>query len=100
MQDVCQLQWQRGFEFYDFVCFRVSEGEFLCVQKVAVQVSDLRSQTWILDRVVSPSSVSFISDHRMLQPCEMNANLMRSSGIQLNIEQCETVEGLSHSIKG
>ncbi len=50
------------------------------MQEVAFEVANARAQLWILNRVVAASAVSLIANNRMLQPREMNANLMCSSG--------------------
>ena len=54
----------------------MSEGEFLGVQEVAFEVANARAELRILDRIVASASVSLVTNNRMLQPREMNANLM------------------------
>jgi len=75
------------------------ECEFLCVQEVALEIANSRSQLWILNRVVAPASVSLVSNNRMFQPCEMHADLVRSSRFQLYVQQREPLKRTSNVIE-
>src|SRR5689334_21653968 len=75
------------------------EAELLSVQELAFEVADARPELWILNRVVTPAAVSLISNDRMLQPREMDADLMRPSRLQLNVQQRESIERLPHTIQ-
>ena len=59
----------------------MSEPEFFCVQKITVQVTNAGAQLWILNRVVTPASVRLVTDNRVLQPREMNANLVCAASL-------------------
>jgi hypothetical protein len=64
----------------------MSEGEFLGVKEVAFEVADASTELWILDRVVASASVNLITYDRMLQPREMNANLMCPACLELDVQ--------------
>jgi hypothetical protein len=56
------------------------EGELFGVEEVAFEISNLRAQSWVLNGVVAPPAVGFITDNRVLYPREMDANLMGPAG--------------------
>src|SRR5262250_1399382 len=61
------------------------------------QPGNLRSQPRISDRFVATAAVNLIANHRSFQPSEMYADLMRASGLWLNVQQREALETLRHS---
>src|SRR5690349_4408732 len=77
----------------------MSERELLRVQEMSPEIAHARASLRVLDRVVATGAVSLITDNRMLQPCEMNANLMRAAGLQLNVEQREAIKPLPDAIQ-
>src|SRR5690349_14342404 len=75
------------------------ERELLRVQKMAIEVAHVRAESRVLNRVVASGAVRLITDDRISQPREVNADLMRASGFQLNVEQREAIETLPHAIQ-
>ena len=63
------------------------EAELLGVQELSLKTAKARAQLWILNRIVPPAAVSLISNHRVLQPRKMYADLVRSSRDKLAAEQ-------------
>ena len=64
----------------------MSKAELLRVQKMSFEMANARAQLWILNGVITPATVSLVSYYRMLQPCEMNANLMCPACFELNVQ--------------
>src|SRR5690242_11257420 len=77
----------------------MSEGELLGVQKMSAEVAHTRANLRVLDRVVTSRAVRLITNNRMLQPREMNTDLVRAAGFQFNVEQREPIELLPHAIQ-
>src|SRR2546423_14691475 len=75
------------------------ERELLSMEKMAAEVANAGAQAYILNRVVTSRAVRFISNHRVLQPRKMHANLVRPSGLQLNIDQRKPIKTPAHAIK-
>ena len=73
--------------------------EFLCMKKMAVEVSYARAQACILDCIIASAAIGFVADDRMLQPRKVNANLVSPARFQFHIQQREPLEGTPHSIK-
>ena len=57
------------------------EGELFGVQKMATKVTHVRAQPRVLNCVVTTGAVGFITDNRMFEPRQMNANLVRPAGL-------------------
>src|SRR5688572_32010634 len=77
----------------------MSEAELFSVQKVTPEIANASAQLHVLNGVVASAAVGFIADDGMFEPREMNANLVRASGLELDVEERETVETLPHAIK-
>jgi len=73
------------------------ESKLLGVQELAVEAADAGAEACVLNRIVTAAAVSLVTYDRMLQPRKMDSDLMRSSGLELNIEECETIESTSHT---
>src|SRR5215211_8277759 len=66
---------------------------------MAFEVANACPELWTLDRVVTSSSIGLVTNNRMLDPREMNTNLMCSAGFELNVEQGEAIKGATHVIE-
>jgi hypothetical protein len=70
----------------------VPERESFGVQEVAPEIANVRPELRVLDSVVAPAAVRFVTDYWMFQPCEVNANLVRAAGMRLNGQQRDKAE--------
>jgi len=75
----------------------MGEREFLCVQELTAQPGDLPANFWISHSLISTRSINFIAYHRVLQPGQVDADLMRAAGLQINIEQREAIKTLARA---
>src|SRR5258705_11149746 len=73
--------------------------KLLSVQELPVETANTGAESCVLDCVVPAAAVSLITYDRMFQPCEMDSDLMRSAGLELNVEECKTIESPSHTIQ-
>src|SRR5262249_41189534 len=77
----------------------MGKSELLCVQEPAVETANACAESRVLNRIITPGAVSFITYDRMLQPREMHSDLMCSSGFKLHIEKRETIEPFPHAVE-
>ena len=54
----------------------MQKREFLSVQELTIEVANSTAQLWILNGVIASGAVSLISNNRMLQPRQVDANLV------------------------
>ena len=75
----------------------MTKTELRCVQKLSIQLRNRAADLWIRNSLIASATIDFIADDRMLEPGEVHANLMRASGLQLNVKQRKPIEAFSIS---
>ena len=69
------------------------------MQKLSIQLRNRAADLWIRNSLIASATIDFIADDRMLEPGEVHANLMRASGLQLNVKQRKPIEAFSISVQ-
>lgn len=96
-QEAFQFRRKWREELHPLACARMAKSQSLRVQELAPKSGDERTRAQIRDGPIAPLSVFGVSNDRMLQPCEMDADLMRAASLYHDIEQGEFFEPLPHA---
>src|SRR5690349_2958565 len=95
LKELCKLRRDRLEQFDPGPGLRVSERKLLCMQKESVEFLDRFFYFAIGDRLVTSLVVGRVTDDRMIDRRKMDADLMRASGLDLDIEERKFLEPLS-----
>src|SRR5687768_16970879 len=84
-QELLKLVSQRRGKLHGLLCARVTKSKLRGVEKLSSELANLRLQLWVRHDIVPAGSIDLITNHRMFHPGEVNANLMSSAGLDLNV---------------
>jgi hypothetical protein len=63
------------------------------------QLSHLCTQMCILNHIVTPTTVAFITNYRVSKPSKMNADLVCPSSFYLDIDKCKPLVTVPHFVE-
>ena len=74
----------------------MGERQLFGMQEKPAEVFDGFFDLDVRNGIVAAFIVSCVADDGMIDRCEMNSDLVRSAGFDLDVEQCEFFETLSN----
>src|SRR3712207_2349183 len=87
-----KLGRERGGEAHPFVGRGVVEAEPLGVEELAAEGGDARARGRGGGRRFAPAAVGLVADHRVLDPGEVDAYLVRAARLDLHVQKREARE--------
>src|SRR5205085_2732680 len=93
-----QLIRQRRIELPPRARRWMMEAEPFGVEELPPRRGDGSAQFRVRDRLIAPAAINLVAHDRMLEPSEMHSDLMRAPGLDLNIEQRESIIPPTHAI--